>query len=145
MLINDKRLPAYAGDTNTRPPQGGQIKIAPRRPARRLRRLHGRGLHPQTPGRASPPRHGLKGQWRPPSHLSTKGKRWLSGCCGNFEKSVPCLHGGGVWGGRASPGREPVGKPYMAGGWAGCSRLRLCPPSTGHRLVHGRPGYEAKR
>ena len=38
-----------------------------RRPARNLWLLHGRGLHPQTPGRASPPRYGLDGQQRHPS------------------------------------------------------------------------------
>ena len=65
-----------------------------RRPARNLWLLHGRGLHPQTPGRASPPRYGLDGQQRHPSQSADQGEKasearrpkagGLFGCLGKF-------------------------------------------------------------
>ena len=58
-----------------------------RRPARRLWRLHGRGLHPQTPGRAtpSPPRPG-----RPAAAPLPTADQWEGGMGASPHVSAQC-------------------------------------------------------
>ena len=56
-----------------------------RRPARRLWRLHGRGLHPRPTGGHGPPRYGLNGQQWHPSLLLTSGE----GVWGHAPMSTP--------------------------------------------------------
>ena len=151
MLICDKRRPASREQPDTSPPEGGDCPpfahpsvgcaLRLRRPARRLGRLHGRGLHPQTPGRASPPRYGLNGQQRPPSRSAGQEEKasearrpkagGLFGCWGKFlKKPRRAAKRGGVWGG--VPPQAVEGWSTGLSRWAvSGQRIALSTPSTG--------------
>ena len=149
MLICDKRRPRMRGDTNIRPPQGGQIRTDPPglRPAPKA--LPAWGGTPRPPG------------LRPLARLRAPGPRCLGHPAGGGS-GHRCAGGGGgqplavVHARRLAPGgfrasgeiqsvgravaRRGVrgacprkgggGQPGPGGGRPGCSRLRLCPPST---------------
>ncbi len=166
MLICDKRRPRTRGDTNIRPPQGGRIKTAPPASGPRLGRSLAGGLHPQTP-RAAPPGapsrtgpllprsssrrgsgHGCDGGGGGQPLAVVHARRLAPGgfrASGEISKAGPCRGTAGGSGGRAPRCSGAVVNPFMDGGRSGCSRLRLCPPSTGHRVVHGAAGHRAQR
>ena len=160
MLICDKRRPRMRGDTNIRPPQGGQIKTAPPASGPRLRRAPAWGGTPPTPGlrplarlRAPGPAASVIQQEGVPGHGCDGGgggqplavvharrpAPWrFSGFWRNSAWAVP-WHGGG-FGGRAPRCRAAVGNPAQAVGGqgaaaCGCARRprtgRGCPRATG--------------
>ncbi len=100
-------------------------------------------------GRAAPRPPGL----RPLRALRRTGARFLPinaeggspvfGIC-FIEKTGSCEARRGC-GGVPPACRLWVVNPFIAGGRSGCSRLRLCPPSTGNRVVHAQPGYLAQK
>ena len=158
MLICDKRRPRMRGDTNIRPPQGGQIKTAPPASGPRLRRSPAWGGTPPTPGlrpwrafahRAPLPRSSSRRGFR------ARVRRWrgwatacgcpcptpspwrFSGFWRNSAWAVP-WHGGGS--GACPRCRAAVGNPAQAVGGqgaaaCGCARRprtgRGCPRATG--------------
>jgi hypothetical protein len=102
------------------------------------------GLRPRCPIRGTAPR------WAVHKSEATVGSARPQGIAGEipffcFLRNLGqrCSAVTGVWG-ACPPGSGAVVNPFMAGGRTGCSR-RLCPPSTGHRVVHGETGHWAER
>ena len=158
MLICDKRRPRMRGDTNIRPPQGGQIKTAPRLGPRLRRPAWG----------GTPPTPGLR-PWRAFAHrapaasviqqegVPARVRRWRGwatacGCpCptpspGGFRASGEIQRGPcrGTAGFGACPRcRAAVGNPAQAVGGQ-VQPLAAVPAVHGlGEVVHGRPGYRA--
>ena len=163
MLICDKRRPRMRGDTNIRPPQGGQIKTAPPASGPRLRRSPRGAARPRPPGlrpwrafahRAPLPRSSSRRGFRA---RVRRWRGWATACgcpCptpsplavfGLLEKfkawAVP-WHGGGVRGRAPVVGRRWATRPRR---WAARVQPLAAVPAV-HGLgevVHGRPGYRA--
>ena len=159
MLICDKRRPRMRGDTNIRPPQGGQIKTAPPASGPRLRRSPAWGGTPPTPGlrplarlRAPGPRclghpagggsgHGCDGGGGGQPLAVVHARRLALAVFGLLEKfSVGRAVARRGFGGRAPRCRAAVGNPAQAVGGqgaaaCGCARRprtgRGCPRATG--------------
>ena len=160
MLICDKRRPRTRGDTNIRPPQGGRIKTAPPASGPRLGRSLAGGLHPQTP-RAAPP--GAPSRTGPLLPRSPSRRGSGHGCAGGGGgQPLAVVHArrlapGGFrasgeisksWAARSAAGGSGGVPPVSVERWATRkwpvggqgAAARLCPPSTGHRVVHGGTG-----
>ena len=160
MLICDKRRPRTRGDTNIRPPQGGRIKTAPPASGPRLGRSLAGGLHPQTP-RAAPP--GAPSRTGPLLPRSPSRRGSGHGCAGGGGgQPLAVVHArrlapGGFrasgeisksWAAQSAAGGSGGVPPVSVERWATRkwpvggqgAAARLCPPSTGHRVVHGGTG-----
>ena len=161
MLICDKRRPRMRGDTNIRPPQGGQIKTAPPASGPRLRRSPAWGGTPPPLGcplarlRAPGPRclghpagggsgHGCDGGGGGQPLAVVHARRLALAVFGLLEKfkawAVP-WHGGGS-GAPPVVGRRWATRPRR---WAARVQPLAAVPAV-HGLgevVHGRPGYRA--
>ena len=163
MLICDKRRPRMRGDTNIRPPQGGQIKTAPPASGPRLRRSPRGAARPRPPG------------LRPLARLRAPGPRCLGHPAGGFRARVrrwrgwatacgcPCptpspWRFSGFWrNSKRGPCRGTAGgsggvPPVVGRRWATRPRrwaarvqpLAAVPAVHGlGEVVHGRPGYRA--
>ena len=168
MLIFDKRRPRMRGDTNIRPPQGGQIKTAPPASGPRLRRSSAwggtppgpPGLRPlarlRAPGPCclgSPSRrgsgHGCAGGGGGQPLAVVHARRLAPGgfrASGEIQKVGSAKRCGG-FGGRAPRCRATVGNPAQAvggqGAAAGCARRprtgRGCPQTTGPQYAAPAP------
>ena len=157
MLICDKRRPASREQPTlapqrgaNRPPRAGRFASLAQPYAPRLGRSRTGGATPPRPPRAAPP---VASRPRVPAVCRPGGRQGeaAQGCPavwlfeGIFLKAGPCGCAAGGSGGRAPRCSGAVVNPFMDGGRSGCSRLRLCPPSTGHRVVHGGTGHRAQR
>ena len=164
MLICDKRRPRMRGDTNIRPPQGGQIKTAPPASGPRLRRSPAWGGTPPDPLGCAP--------WRAFAHRApaasviqpegfrARVRRWRgwATACGcpcptpspwrfsgfwRNSKRGPCgCTAGGSGGVPPVVGRRWATRPRR---WAARVQPLAAVPAV-HGLgevVHGRPGYRA--
>lgn len=164
MLICDKRRPRMRGDTNIRPPQGGQIKTAPPASGPRLRRSPAWGGTPPDPLGCAP--------WRAFAHrapaasvIQPEGFRarvrrwrgWATACGCPCPTPSPWRFSGFWRNSKRGPCRGTAGgsggvPPVVGRRWATRPRrwaarvqpLAAVPAVHGlGEVVHGRPGYRA--
>ena len=164
MLICDKRRPRMRGDTNIRPPQGGQIKTAPPASGPRLRRSPAWGGTPPDPLGCAP--------WRAFAHRAPaasvtqpegfrarvrRWRGWATACGCPCPTPSPWRFSGFWRNSKRGPCRGTAGgsggvPPVVGRRWATRPRrwaarvqpLAAVPAVHGlGEVVHGRPGYRA--
>lgn len=160
MLICDKRRPARARGYQYQAPQGGRIKTAPPASGPRLGRSSAWGGTPPDPQGCAP--------WRAFAHrapaasvIQPEGFRarvrrwrgWATACGCPCPTPSPWRFSGfwevsKSWAAQSAAGGSGGVPPVSVERWATRkwpvggqgAAARLCPPSTGHRVVHGGTG-----